>query len=64
ADYGLVTAEEILAVIEAKPPAMELVLTGRDAPASFVEAADLVSEMREVKHHYREGLPARKGIEF
>jgi cob(I)alamin adenosyltransferase len=64
ADYGLVTAEEILAIIEAKPPAMELVLTGRDAPASFVEAADLVSEMREVKHHYRHGLPARKGIEF
>lgn len=64
ADYGLVTAEEVLALIAAKPPAMELVLTGRGAPAPVVEAADLVTEMREVKHHYRQGRPARQGIEF
>jgi len=64
ADYGLVAAQEVLALIANKPPEMELVLTGRGAPAAFVEAADLVSEVREIKHHYRTGVPARKGIEF
>ncbi len=64
ADYGLVETKEILDVVAARPAEMELVLTGRGAPAEFVEAADLVSEVREIKHHYRIGLPARKGIEF
>ncbi len=64
ADYGLVTAKEILDLISHKPPEMELVLTGRNAPAEFADAADLVSEVREIKHHYRIGIPARKGIEF
>jgi cob(I)alamin adenosyltransferase len=63
-DYGLVETKEILDLVAAKPADMELVLTGRNAPAAFVEAADLVSEVREVKHHYREGVAARKGIEF
>ena len=63
-DYGLVTLDDILDLIANKPPAMELVLTGRGAPAAFVEAADLVSDVREIKHHYRAGVPARKGIEF
>ncbi|OPZ60474.1 MAG: Cob(I)yrinic acid a,c-diamide adenosyltransferase [Candidatus Aminicenantes bacterium ADurb.Bin508] len=43
---------------------MELVVTGRYAPDSFIEEADLVTEMREVKHYYTEGLQARKGVEF
>jgi len=64
ADYGLVETKEILDLIAAKPPEMELVLTGRDAPAAFLDAADLVTEAREVKHHYRAGVAARKGIEF
>lgn len=63
-DYGLVETKEILDLVAARPPEMELVLTGRGAPAAFVEAADLVSEVREIKHHYREGVAARKGIEF
>ncbi len=63
-DYGLVEAKEILDLVAARPPEMELVLTGRSAPAEFVEAADLVTEVREIKHHYREGVAARKGIEF
>jgi cob(I)alamin adenosyltransferase len=64
ADYGLVTIDEILEVIARKAPETELILTGRNATAEFREAADLVSEVREVKHHYRIGVPARKGIEF
>jgi cob(I)alamin adenosyltransferase len=64
ADYGLVETKEILDLIAARPPEMELVLTGRDAPAAFVDAADLVSEVKETKHHYRVGVAARKGIEF
>lgn len=63
-DYGLVETKEILDLVAARPAEMELVLTGRNAPAAFVDAADLVSEVREVKHHYREGVAARKGIEF
>jgi cob(I)alamin adenosyltransferase len=63
-DYGLVKTEDISDLIANKPAEMELVLTGRGAPAEFVEAADLVSDVREIKHHYRAGVPARKGIEF
>ncbi|NIT36100.1 MAG: cob(I)yrinic acid a,c-diamide adenosyltransferase [candidate division Zixibacteria bacterium] len=64
ADYGLIKTEDILDLIAKKPPEMELVLTGRRPPAGFVEAADLVSEVQETKHHYRIGIPARKGIEY
>jgi len=64
ADYALVAVKDILDLISRKPPEMELVLTGRGAPAEFAEAADMVSEVAEIKHHYRAGVPARKGIEF
>lgn len=62
-DYGLLHADEVLDVVRAKPDGMELVLTGRGAPQSFVEAADLVTEMREIKHYYAKGVDARVGIE-
>ncbi len=64
ADYGLVTTDEVLSLIRAKPRAMELVLTGRGAAAEVIAAADLVSDIREVKHHYRRGVAARKGVEY
>ncbi len=64
ADYGLVAVDEILELIKSKPPEMELVLTGRRAAAAVIDAADLVSEVREVKHHYRKGVTARKGVEY
>ena len=51
-------------LIEARPPAVELVLTGRSASPAVIERADLVTEMREVKHYYRRGVQARAGIEF
>lgn len=61
--FNLVTAEEILELIAQKPPHVELVLTGRYAPPAVVEAADLVTEMVEVKHYYQKGVAARDGIE-
>lgn len=61
--YGLVPLEELLALIRAKPEGVELVLTGRHADPALIEAADLVTEMRAVKHYFREGVGARVGVE-
>lgn len=58
ATLGLVTEEEVLDLLDAKADHVEVVLTGRDAPDSFVERADLVTEMRMVKHFYEAGIPA------
>lgn len=62
-DFGLVDLEQALELIALKPASMELVITGRNAPEALVAAADLVTEMREIKHYYRAGVPARVGIE-
>jgi cob(I)alamin adenosyltransferase len=61
---GLVSEEAVLELARSRPPEVHLVLTGRGATPAIVEAADLVTEMREVKHHYRAGIPAQRGIEF
>ena len=61
--FGLVAVEELLDLMRAKPPTVELVLTGRDAHEEIIAAADLVTEMREIKHYYRTGVPSREGIE-
>jgi cob(I)alamin adenosyltransferase len=61
---NLISLEEVLKLIKEKPKHVELILTGRDAPEEIVEAADLVTEMKEVKHPYKKGFPARKGIEY
>lgn len=61
--FGLLSVAEVLAVMQAKPLQVELVLTGRNAAPEIVAAADLVTEMREVKHYYKAGVPARIGIE-
>ena len=50
-------------LIENKPETTELVLTGRNAPNELIELADLVTEMKEVKHYFQKGVMARKGIE-
>jgi cob(I)alamin adenosyltransferase len=60
----LIKLEQVLELIECKPEHVELVLTGRDAPTEIVEVADLVTEMKEVKHPYKKGLQARKGVEY
>lgn len=61
--FGLVDVCDLLQLIEARPSEVELVMTGRYAPLELIEAADLVTEMREVKHYYNQGVLARKGIE-
>jgi len=64
ADFGLVSVDRILGLMSGKSESVELVLTGRSAPEAVIERADLVSEIREVKHPHRSGLRARRGIEF
>ncbi len=61
---GLVSEEEVLELARTRPAELHLVLTGRGATLAIVEEADLVTEMREVKHHYKAGVPAQRGIEF
>lgn len=63
-DFGLIPLQEVLDLIKDKPRHVELVLTGRGAPEEFIELADLVTEMKEIKHFYQKGVEARKGIEF
>jgi cob(I)alamin adenosyltransferase len=62
--FGLVTEEEVRELLDMKPPHTELVITGRNAPDYLLQAADLVTEMLEIKHPYRQGIPARLGIEY
>jgi cob(I)alamin adenosyltransferase len=61
--FKILSEADVLAFIDKRPAAVELVLTGRLAPASFVERADLVTEMRAVKHYFDRGVRAREGIE-
>jgi cob(I)alamin adenosyltransferase len=63
-DYGLVSLKQVLALLDAKPAHVELVLTGRGAHPQVVERANLVTEMRELKHPYAAGVGAREGIEY
>jgi len=66
-DLGYLPLEEVLAALRehrAKNPAQHIVITGRNAPAALVELADLVTEMREVKHPFNAGVKAQAGIEF
>ena len=60
---GLISVDEVVALMESKPPDVELVLTGRNAHERIIAAADLVTEMREVKHYFKAGVRARTGIE-
>ncbi len=62
--YKLIELDELITLIKEKPQHLELVITGRYAPEEIIEAADLVTEMKEVKHYYQKGIEARKGIEF
>lgn len=63
-ELGVLTLDEILPVIDAKPDTVELVLTGRYAPAEFCERADLITEMKNVRHCYDKGVALREGIEY
>ena len=60
----LISIEQINDLISFKPDNMELILTGRNAPQSIIDKADLVTEMKQVKHYFEQGVSARKGIEY
>lgn len=62
--FGLIEVEQVLELINRKPEKTELVLTGRNVHQLVIDAADLVTEMREIKHYYKAGVPARTGIEM
>jgi cob(I)alamin adenosyltransferase len=61
---GLVDEDAVVALVKAKPPEAELVLTGRHCPESLIGLADLVSEIRDVKHYFRAGVRARRGLDY
>jgi len=62
--YKMVDEHEIVSFLSNRPKDMHIVVTGRDAPESLIEIADLVTEMKEVKHPYHAGIKAQKGIEY
>jgi cob(I)alamin adenosyltransferase len=62
--YGYLPLDEVIAALKVKPRDLHIVVTGRNAPAELVEAADLVTEMTLVKHPFRAGVKAQAGIEF
>jgi cob(I)alamin adenosyltransferase len=61
--FDLITAEEVLELLNERPKSVEFILTGRRAPEAFLEIADLVSDVKEIKHYYNRGVKARNGIE-
>ncbi len=62
--YDYLSLDEVLAALAQRPPMMHVVITGRNAKPALIEAADLVTEMGAVKHHFAAGVKAQEGIEF
>ena len=62
--YGWIPVEEVLEVLKNRPPELHVIITGRYAPEALIDYADLVTEMREIKHPYKQGIKAQPGIEF
>lgn len=63
-DYGLIKEQDVLDLIASKPEPTTLVLTGRYASHKILEKADMISAVKEIKHHYKQGIPAQPGIEY
>jgi cob(I)alamin adenosyltransferase len=63
-NYGFLALDEVLTSLRARPSHVHVVITGRNAPERMIERADLVTEMRAVKHPYEHGVPAQVGIDF
>jgi cob(I)alamin adenosyltransferase len=61
--FKLLTTEDVLNIMKCKPETVELILTGRYCPQEIIANADLVTEMKEIKHYYTKGVTSRKGIE-
>ena len=62
--FGLIAIEDVMALLDKKPPQLHVMLTGRDARPELIERADLVTEMSLIKHPFQRGIKAQKGIEF
>lgn len=63
-NYGLLPLEEVLDILRNRPAGVDIILTGREAAPEIMALADLVSEVKEIKHHYASGVQSRKGIEY
>jgi cob(I)alamin adenosyltransferase len=62
--YNLFSVEELIQLLKKKPAETEIIITGRYAPEELIDIADLVTEMKEIKHYYGKGIEARMGIEY
>lgn len=62
--FGLIQVDEVLQLLAMKPESLHLVLTGREARQEIIDKADLVTEMKEIKHPLKQGIKAQKGIEY
>ena len=62
--YNFLSVEEVIEGLKRKPPRTHVIITGRDAPPALIELADLVTEMREVKHPYQAGIKAQPGVDY
>jgi cob(I)alamin adenosyltransferase len=62
--YGWLPVDEVIAFLRDRPKRTHVIITGRDAPQELIDFADLVTEMREIKHPFQQGLKAQPGIEF
>jgi cob(I)alamin adenosyltransferase len=63
-NWGWIDLEDVVRAIEERPEGLNLIITGRDAPAALVAIADTVTEMRKVKHAFDNGTMARRGIDY
>ncbi len=63
-DFSLIELKDLMELLKQKPPQTHIILTGRNAPPELIEAADLVTEMREIKHPMKRGIPAQQGIDY
>jgi len=63
-DYGLLSEDDLITLLNERPSYINIVLTGRGEPKKLIELADCVTRMQKVKHHYDKGIAARKGVEF
>ena len=60
---GMVDVDELVSLIQARPPELELVMTGRNPPQELLDLADYITEMKKIRHPYDKGIAARRGIE-
>ncbi len=62
--FGFLNVQDVISTIKSKPLQREIIITGRNAPQELIEIADIATEMKEVRHMYEQGIPARQGFDF